>query len=239
MILILCEETDMSARWAAAVLRLRGHRVKIVTGAELIAAPRWHHRLGQAGVDCEIELAASDRLCASETHGVLNRLPSLPAAWFRRYGGADRDYAVQEMHAFYLSWLYALPGPVLNPPTPQGLCGNWRHPSAWTALAAAAGLPVRPYLQTSDDDPNRPWQQDHAGERVHVVRNRVIGPPSLTEPLGDACLRLAAAAGSPLIGVDFAVGARGRWEFVGASVLPDLIGGGDVLADALAEALAS
>ena len=32
------------------------------------------------------------------------------------------------------NWLNALPGPLLNQPTPQGLCGNWRHPSAWAVL---------------------------------------------------------------------------------------------------------
>ena len=239
MILILSEETDVSAQWAAVALRQRGHTVQTIAGAALTAAPLWHHTLGVAGIDCEIEFASGARLRGSETRGVLNRLSSIPAAWLSRYGGPDRDYAVQEMHAFYLSWLYALPGPVLNPPTPQGLCGNWRHPSAWTASSAAAGLPVRAYVQTSEDDPFRPWPKAQADAQVHVVADRVVGPDFLLEPFGTACRQLANAAGSPLIGIDFALGPQGTWEVVGASVLPDLIGGGEKLADALAEALAS
>jgi hypothetical protein len=235
MILILCEDTDVSAHWAATALRLRGHTPKVVTATDLVSAETWHHRVGQAGATCDIRLANGDRLSTAATAGVLNRLASLPAAWYRRYGGPDRDYAAQEMHAFYLSWLHAMPGPVLNPPTPQGLCGNWRHVSAWRALGAQAGLPVRPYTLTSSDAPDAPMPWPCA--QVHVVGTRVIDPAGIADRHRAACLRLAAAAGSPLIGIAFAANADGQWDMTGASVLPDLIGGGDPLADALAEAL--
>src|SRR5271165_822836 len=134
MILALCDQADVSALWAAEALRSRGMTVQVLTDADLAAVETWDHRVGRAGADCEICLAGGARLRGSDTRGVLNRLSHIPSAWVRRYGGPDREYAIQEMHAFYLSWLHALPGPVLNPPTPQGLCGNWRHISAWTAM---------------------------------------------------------------------------------------------------------
>ncbi len=244
MILVLCEETDVSALWAADALRMRGLAPRVVTGAELAGAETWDHRVGTAGADCEIRLADGSRLRGSDTRGVLNRLSYLPAAWLRRYGGPDRDYALQEMHAFYLSWLHALPGPMLNPPTPQGLAGNWRHPSAWTALAVQAGLAVRAYCQTSNDDPALPWQATQATARLVVVGAHVVGPAALVERNEAACLRLSQAAGAPLLGIDFTPDPAEGWQMTGATVMPELAGIGaamhqTALADALAGVLAA
>jgi hypothetical protein len=155
----------------------------------------------------------------------------------RRFGGPDRDYAIQEMQALYLSWLYALPGPKLNPPTPQGLCGNVRHPSSWVALAARAGLPVRPFRQTSRDDPASLWQSAPSSAMVHVVNERVIGPDEVLFAHRRGCAQLAKEAAAPLLGVHFEQSAEGDWRMTGASIMPDLAGGGDDLADAIAAAL--
>jgi hypothetical protein len=242
MILVLCEETDQSALWAAEALRLRGKTLAVVTGADLAMAERWEHTVGAAGADCELRLAGGARLRGRDVAAVFNRLAFVPSAWQRRFGGPDRDYALAEMHAFYLSWLHALPGPKLNAPTPQGLCGNQRHPSAWTALAARAGLPVRPFRQTSDDDPSLIWQTAgwptaNASATLHVLGEGVIGPGALAERHGAACCRLAQLAGVMLLGVDFAPAADGSWQMTRASLLPDLISGGAALANALTAAL--
>jgi hypothetical protein len=237
MILVLCDEADPSALWAADALRMRGKAPVVVTGADLAAAERWEHSVGAAGADCELRLAGGFRLRGGDVAGVLNRLSCVPLAWQRRFASPDCDYAVQEMHAFYLSWMHALPGPKLNAPAPQGLCGNWRHPSAWTALAVQAGLPVRPFRQNSGDDPALPWQTQPGLATVYVVGARVLGPGALAVSHHAACLRLAAAAGVVMLGVDFAPDAAGAWHMTRASLMPDLIGGGEPLADALAAVL--
>ncbi len=237
MILVLCDEADASASWAAEAMRMRGKAPVIVTGADLAAAERWEHRVGAAGADCELLLAGGVGLRSRDTEGVLNRLSYLPAAWLRHFSSPDRDYAVQEMYAFYLSWMHALPGPKLNAPTPQGLCGNARHPSAWTALAARAGLPVRPFLQSSADDPALLWQTQPGHATVYVVGGRVVGPGALVWAHQAACLRLAKAAGVMMLGISFAADAGGVWHMSSAAVMPDLIGGGEPLADALVAAL--
>jgi hypothetical protein len=262
MILVLCEETDQSALWAAEAMRLRGKALAVVTGADLAMAERWEHTVGAAGADCELRLAGGARLRGRDVAAVFNRLAFVPSAWQRRFHSPDRDYALLEMHAFYLSWLHALPGPKLNAPTPQGLCGNQRHPSAWTALAARAGLPVRPFRQTSDDDPAVIWQTAGSNKTswqgansqatnwqarpqptanthatLHVIGDRVIGPGALAARHGAACRRLAQIAGVMLLGIDFAPAADGSWQMTAASLLPDLISGGEALADALTAAL--
>lgn len=241
LVLVLCEEYDMVALWAADGLRSQGLTVAIITGADLATAEHWEHRVGRAGVVFELELAGGRHFSNREVWGALNRLSYLPAAWIQRLGGSDRDYAIQEMYAFYLSWLHSLPGPLLNPPTPQGLCGNWRHPSVWVALAGRAGLPTPIYCQSSDDDPDAFWKPATvpAPTTVFVVNEQVIAQAGLPEQLRDPCIRLARAAGARLLGIDFAPSAAGEWCFAGASVMPDLFRGGEPLIGALAEALAA
>lgn len=240
MILVLCDENDVSALWAAEALRARGLSPTVLTGADLAAAQRWEHRVGTKTAACEILLASGVVFRSRDVHAVLNRLPTVPWTWQRRIGGADRDYAIQEMYAFYLSWLHSLPGRKLNPPTPQGLCGNPRHPSVWAALAARVGLPTRPFRQTSEDDPEQRWQAAlSSAATLHVVGARVVGLQSLVRSHKDACLRLSKAAGAPLLGVDFAPDRDGAWRMAGASVMPNLFCNGDEMGDALAEELAA
>ncbi len=169
MILILCEESDTSAQWAADALRTRGLPPIVLSDRDLAAVRGWRHTVGARGVDFELELQSGHRLHGRDVRGVLNRLAFLPRAWSDRIGGADRDYAMQEMQAFYLSWLHALPGKRLNPPTPQGLCGNLRHPSAWMALACRAGLPVTPFTQTCRDDPTAFWRRPMEPDVVSIL----------------------------------------------------------------------
>ncbi len=237
MVLVLCEEADLAAAWAGERLRLRGVDVQIVTGADLAAAGRLEHRIGRAGATFELELADGRRLSGRTVRGVLNRLSFLPSACLRRIGGPDREYAAQEFYALYLSWLHSLQGPLLNAPTPQGLCGNWRHPSSWIALAAQVGLPALPYRQSSRDDPAARWQAaaSPAPATVFVVGGRIVAEPAVHREFDEPCRRLADAAGAKLLGVDFASATDGRWRFMGASVMPDLMRGGEPLADALAE----
>jgi hypothetical protein len=238
MILVLCDEADVSALWAADGLKRRGLSLTLLTGIDLAAVRGWKHTIGADGANIELRFESA-ALHGREVRGVLNRLCFLPRAWLNRIGGPDRDYAVQEMLAFYLSWLHTLAAPKLNPPAPQGLCGNMRHPSAWVALAAGSGLPVRPFRQSSHDDPAAAWltPPDPATSTVFVVGVEVVGLDALVGPHRAACLRLANAAGCPLLGIDFAPDAQGRWRMNSASVIPDLTRGGEVLIDALASAL--
>lgn len=238
MILVLCEETDAPALWAADALQRRGLSPTVLTGADLACVRGWRHRIGAGGVDISLHFDHGT-LDGRDVRSVLNRLSFVPRAWTGAVGGPDREYAGQEMFAFYLSWLHALPEPKLNPPTPQGLCGNMRHPSAWVALAARAGLPVRPFRGNSVEDPAAAWrmQLDPAASTVFAVGSTVVGCDALARPYGAACLRLAKAAGCPLLGMDFARDATGAWRMISASVSPDLMRGGEPLADALAAAL--
>jgi hypothetical protein len=236
MILVLCETFDSAAFWAADSLRSRGADVSIVTTSDLEGAIRWEHRVGRSGAaTIDVELMDGRRVGSREPMGVLNRLSFVPTARLNAIAGTDCSYAIQEMNAFFLSWLNALPGPVLNRPKPQGLGGNWRHPSAWAVLAGRAGLLSAPYSQSCESDPDVAWLQSRPPEAttVFVIGRQAVVARGLPARVEEACVRLAQAASEDLLGIDFLHGC-----FIGASPRPDLQLGGDKLVDVLADALA-
>lgn len=249
-LLVLCEPADGSALWAAAGLRRRtSGPVDVVTGAMLGSALGWEHRL--RGDDAEVDITLADgRHITSEARPVLNRLLSVPTERLAAVAGPDLEYARQEMQALFLSWLHALPGPMLNRPSPQFLGGHWRHPSQWAVLAAGAGLAAAPFRQSADDPPElamlppAPRRADTGWlpaapppVTVFVVAGRVVPPRPLPGDLGEGCRQLAKLAGDELLGIDLQLGPSGTWELVTASSVPDLRSGGEPLLDALADAL--
>lgn len=232
---IFCESHDLAARWAYDGLRRHGlASLQLATAPQLANARRWVHRLGEGVAKVEIELADGRRFASGETRGVVNRLLSIPCAALERAAAADRDYAWQELHAFYFSWLYALPGTVLNRPAPPGLAGRLRHPVEWFALAARASLPFAPYRS----DTTQLSQGLAAGSRaMHtvVLAGEVYGP-HLPEQIAAGCRRLAELAGLELLGLELELRADGEWRFRGATPLADLTAGGEPLLAALAAA---
>jgi hypothetical protein len=254
MWLMLCESDDHSALWASHGLRARGlEPLEIVTPQALVYGLRWDHRLGVRDTHVAIRLHDARVIDSARTRGVINRLGYLPVSLFAQACDTDRLYAQGEMTALFMSWLAAMPAPVLNRPTAQGLCGAWRHASEWMMLAAEAGLSTRPYHQNGKSNPPStsafaaagaaapPALADSRKTRalVLVVGSRVVAPHAidLPSPIADGCARLARLAGQGLLGIDLTREVDGRWLFNDASPRPDLRAGGAALLDALAEAM--
>jgi hypothetical protein len=230
MWLVLCDRTDHAALWAHRGLAARGlEPLELVTADALAYALRWEHRVGSSGASVRIELGDGRRIDGGGVRGVLNRLVAVPDGHLALAREADREYARQELFAFFVSWLACLPGRVVNRPTPQGLCGSWRHRSEWLALAAAAGLETVPFRMNGD----APGGGFIAASRtVLVVDGEALGV-GLPAPVRAGCVRLAALAGEAVLGVELAADGL----VTGATPLPDLrLGGGRAL-DLLAEAL--
>ncbi len=240
MILVLCEAFDAAAYWAASGLQNRTGTVMIVTANDLDGAARWEHRVSRTGAaTVEVTLADGRVVSSATPAGVLNRLGYVPTDRLDRLGSPDRDYAMQEMNALYLSWLHGLPGPMLNRPKPQGLGGMWRHPAAWAMMAGQAGLAIAPYHHSCRTDPAAAWAPPHHASTVTVfaVGGRTIASSPVPPRVRAGCIRLAGLAGEGLLGVDLMEQAGKRWVATGASPRPDLTAGGDALLDALQEAL--
>jgi hypothetical protein len=230
MWLVLCDRNDVPALWAARGLAARGlEPLELVTTDALAYALRWEHRVGAAGASIAVELADGRRIDGDGLRGVLNRVVALPEAHLHRAAPADLDYARQELSAFFLSWLAALPCPVVNAPTAQGLSGGWRHRSEWLALAARAGLPIAPFRMNGTTPAAVAW----ASARTVVVVGGEAVSPEAPAPILAGCARLAGLVETAVLGVDF----DAAWRVEGATPQPDLRLGGDRALELLAAAL--
>jgi hypothetical protein len=238
----LCEADDVAALWAYQGLQARGLApLELISAQMLERGVRWEHRLGADGVSITISLTQDRTIRGDAIRGVLNRLVTVPTGWLLKVEAEDRNYATQELAAFFLSWLYALPAPVLNRPTPQGLSGSWRRLSEWVWLAARAGLPTPAYRRSSRDYINEGGSQksfagSDAVNTVIIIEGHVVSrsaPPDIIR----GCQRLAKLANIALLGVEFVEGSEGHWTFANAVPLPDLQLGGEVLLDVLAAVL--
>lgn len=241
MWLAFCDSTDQAALWAVEGLRARGLAPLACVSPDLLARSRsWVHRVNGAGADIAITLADGSMVEGEAVRGVLNRLVAVPYEPLRYVDPEDREYASQELTAFFLSWLHALPGPVLNRATAQGLSGSWRHRSEWIWLATQAGLPTPRYRQSSSGS-GEVWDAQLTSPArplatVLVVGRQVVG--NIASPvISIGCRRLARLTGAQLLGIEFTADTDGAWTFLGATLMPDLRLGGETLLDALALAL--
>lgn len=243
MCIVLCASNDMPALWAYEGLKKMGVRsLELVTTETLAYSRHWEHRLGAEGLSVRIGLADGRWICSEAVRGVMNRLLSVPLELINMAVPADREYASQETMAFYMSWLHALPGPVLNRPTPQGFSGRWRHASEWSLLAAESGLPTRTYRQTGFDPlelgyttlapPSQPVKT------VITLAGKTFGAKA-PEEISAGCLRLSEHCGTELLGIDFYNGTGPSWTFASATPMPDLRLGGGPLLETLAHVFRS
>lgn len=244
MWLVLCDASDASATLAFQALRARNIApLEMITAEALSLADEWEHRIEGDAASVRFRLQDGRAFEGSALRGVLNRLYTAPTWHWRAATKVDQEYVQQELIAFFLSWLNALPCPVVNRPTPQGLCGRWRSESEWVCLAQRAGLPVAPYRQSSYDriDEMRGEKRlvtPGASTRTVIIVGGTVAGTSVPDDLKEACLRFAKESETSLIGLDFVDGAAGPWTFAGANPMPDLRWGGPTLIDALVVTLA-
>lgn len=241
MILVLSNDGDECSTWLCERLAGCGcDPVLMLTSSQLAGSRDWEHRIDRSGARVAFTLPDGQRIVSGDVRGTVNRLLFPPASRLLLSLPADRSYVQQEWMAFFLSWIQALPDPVLNRPTGQSLSGEWRHRSQWTMFAVRAGLPIRPYAQDGSVVPDA-WLSDRSllalgwqPRTLLVIAGRVIGdaPPRIL----DGVASLARMAATPLLGIDFAERA-GEWVLAGATPQPDLRLGGESAVAALVEAL--
>jgi len=231
---VFCRSDDLPALWAYRGLKLRGlASLEIFTPEALVYNRRLEHRLLAGETVTQIELADGRLLNGARVQGVLNRINGLPVEHFRQAAPEDQAYARQEQQAIFLSWIYALPGVVINRPGPRGLGGEVRSPAEWCWLATQAGLPVLPFSQ-NDKQPMEFSPGDATFQWV-VLDGEVYGasPQWCQADLRTIIKRLAELSGLRLFGLAFSTSLAGEPRFMSATTLPDLRLGGEGLLDAL------
>jgi hypothetical protein len=242
VLVVLAHATDVSARWADGRLRARSReKVEFVAVEALAAATTWRHELGADGVTTEISLRDGRRLRTGEVTSVLNRMLQPPLAAVAAAVPGDADYARSELTAFAASWVLALAPRVVNEPTPQGLCGRWRAPLQWRALALAAGLPVAPATFDSADPPPLGYGLEAAEPSTTVLAlGGELVDGAVPDAVRAAVRRFATLAETPILGLRFAGLERDRagWRLLDATPYPDLSTGGEAAISVLEELLA-
>lgn len=239
MWLVICDAADEAGIWAYAGLKKRGlEPLELVLPEEITFAAKYVHRLSTDQTEFTVILRDGRRINSSQLKGVLNRLYRLPSEFIDRVNHRDRDYVLEELHAFFMSGIFCLPCPVFNPPSAVALEGEWRDLSEWLWLAGQSGLVCPAYRLSSRESggivDNLMATASVASVRtVFVVDNEVIAPGAPLE-LVESCRLFASLARLPLVGINFVVALDGTWVCHGASPLPDLRAGGSALIDALA-----
>jgi hypothetical protein len=238
MWLLLCGINDLSALWAVRGLKARGLTpFEIITVEALVYCRRFVHRITTVQSSVTIELTDGHVICSKDIRGTLNQIQLLPFEHLSNANSIDRKYAEQELYALFLSWLYSLPGPLLNKPTPQGLSGTWRHLSEWVWLASQAGLPIIPYYQSEASAIPLPDTLPHVNTRSIIVLNDKCFGTTAPLSVQEGCVRLAQLSATSILGVDFQVTKSGTWIFINATPHPDLRLGGEALLDKLSKVL--
>lgn len=242
MIVVLCHVGDLSAQWAAERLRARSGRPVEVVFVESFAAPAtvWHHEVRDSGTRVDVALADGRRLRSGEIDAVLNRMLQPPEALIRAAAEGDESYSRNELTSFAASWLRALAPRVVNPPTPQGLCGRWRPAPGWRMLALDAGLPIGELAFDSTDPPPPLGAADGPGTTVLTIGGRMMSGAAPAD-VCDAAAQLAALAETPVLGLRFAgtdPPASG-WRLLDATPYPDLSTAGEAGVEALEAELAA
>jgi hypothetical protein len=232
MILIIAEPTDKAALWLGAALTgFTNTRVQIITPSQLSYAPAVSHWLTTSEVDLSFKLANGTNLQAQQVVGVINRMIVLPLAHLQRAQLREFTYAQGELYAFALGWLSTLTCPVLNPPTPEALCGSAYSFINTQHYAISAGLACRS-VSLTPDHPD-PAFGSPTETQIHVVfDDQVIGPiVSIRDR--DTLIQFARLWGRRMVQIETEM-AGGERRFVAATSLIDFPRAGNLLVRAIA-----
>jgi hypothetical protein len=169
--------------------------------------------------DRSTAVASGRKISQRQISGVLVRLPYISEAELPHIASTDRSYVAAEMGAFLLSWLSALPCPILNRPTPTCLAGPyWRQPQ-WLYAAAELGIPACTTVASAGalESPLSDYWTPRI--TVTVVGEQCFGTED--ERLMTQTRSLAAAAGADLLAVHF-LQQNGVARFLGVDLVPDV-----------------
>lgn len=228
--LVLCDDGDESAAWAAHGLRRCGLDVVLATASELTCALRCEHRVEDGHVTVEMSLPGRRNWSGTGVTGVLNRLRTVPVPATPGVPEPDLVYARDELQALTLSWLAGIERSgafFIGSPRAAGLSAPWRYATEWHLLAQAAGLPPAPVTLHTGTDP----VPVAPASAVLSICGELSG--ALTPHREQGVRRLVQLTGAETLSVMF--DAHGRTVL--CDELPDLRGGGDPGVHALARRL--
>jgi hypothetical protein len=138
-------------------------------------------------------------VAAAEIDGVVTRLPAVLESELGAIVAGDRGYVAAEMTAWLAAWLWELPCPVLNRPSPCYLMGPAWTREQWLLEARRLGIPTVTARRSTDmgGGGRGAGEGPPVGAMVTVAGGRPIGAGGDT--LAEAAAALAEAAGVELL----------------------------------------
>src|SRR5690242_10305966 len=103
---VFCHAADEEAIWLYHRMKRRDPSLRLINADALSYSLRWNYRLTTRRSAFDVLLCDKTRLDIRGLQGVVNRVCRLDLTLWQR-GGDETDYAyvLQEMYAFFTSWL--------------------------------------------------------------------------------------------------------------------------------------
>ena len=212
MLIILAARQDKTAWWLAD--RWEGHEAVVVSATDL-STSGWNLDFPSNGRS--ISNIARRKVMNQEIDGVLTRMARVYSHELDHIVPTDRQYVASEMTAFLLAWLSSLKCPILNPPTPDCLCGPGWRTEEWVQFAGRLGMSVSTVRRKSSGGGENSEIQSLC--EVTVIGDKCFG--SAAPRLIENAHTLAKAAGTSFLAVRF-TGSEADAAFVNASPWPRL-----------------
>ncbi len=191
----------------------------VLTPADL-SMKGWRH---VTGADENTAVIGGRMVAASEIDGVLTRLPAVLESELGSITAGDRAYVAAEMTAWLAAWLWDLPCPVLNRPSPVHLIGPAWSRERWLLVARRLGIPAVAVSRSTRTGGGAAGPGGAAAGTGRVVVTVAGGRPvgAGGDMLNDAAAALAEAAGVELLRAWFTSDDEDA-RFVGADYSVDL-----------------
>lgn len=245
MWLVIFSTADRPALWAFGGLKkLAPGPVELVCVDTMAYSQDIRHWVGPGDKSgFSFSLHDGRQINSEDVTATLNRVCIVPTAHLNSSSVKEKQYAIEEFNALFISLLSSLDGAVVNRPTTTGLCGAFRHPSQWTYLAAQAGLYTRAFVNGDSAQGRRAVSGEYGSPITPpvtvIVAGQAVFGPDIPDQIKKRCVRLASLTGATLLGIDFNIDKNRRWFFAGANPAPDLRLGGEGLLEHLADMFTS
>jgi hypothetical protein len=150
-VLILAHADDSGAMQVAKVIgsQLGSQAIEVIP-PEILATFQWSHHIDSEGKATTLCKLPNQREFFPDSIGCLfNRLRYVSHIPFAHSLPKNRDYAVAELHALIISWIYELGMRVVNPLSLTSGIVSPISPSKWLSLAQQCGLPIGRYRKAT------------------------------------------------------------------------------------------
>lgn len=150
---------------------------KLINADTLSSARSWKFTITEEGrSSLSFQLYTGQWINDSDISAVFNRMQYVDAGIWKMASQKEFQYAQQELHAFFLAWLYSLAPKVMNRPTPVFFGGEHANTAVWRKNAFAAGIPVLTFTDKEQQCGELISSGNFtAKKKVYIVHNTIIG----------------------------------------------------------------